>query len=363
MLDNDKRNMIGDASQPTSFDRINRRFMWPPTGKKMQVLNFIWLWSGIQVAQSTDVLSLAQLHDCLEANLKQVQWNHFAIDLGAGVCDDDPVFELFDRGWGGIMVDGDPRQNVKMTNRFPSPSIAKVTEFIETNTVVQPIKENVAMVNVRDWRHPDVLKIDIDPFGCIVMRSILKHMKPKIVVMEANVKFSPESAFALVPNVSAVNSGLLKPFDSERRVYLYGCPLSFQNDLLMSPHGYELSHLDWNNAVYVRKVFFSPMTLEAKCLKWQNIYAWDSEGYFDRPKREEMSYFNSKPELLRWRTSTSKINSIMELLSHTPLYAHRGLSFWLTRSPRELPVRFCINEEGQLNLTPCGSWRGQRQLL
>ena len=34
-------------------------------------------------------------------------WNQFAIDLGAGVRDDDPMFALYDAGWGGIMVDGE----------------------------------------------------------------------------------------------------------------------------------------------------------------------------------------------------------------------------------------------------------------
>jgi len=189
---------------------------------------------------------LRRIVDELRAANPGEAWNYFAIDLGAGVRDADPVFDLFrlspavyaptnprqppSQPWFGVMVDGDPRQLAKMEAAFPAEDVAKRVAWIEPHTVVATLEAAAAPLTDR-WRTPDVLKMDIDSFDCAVMRAVLRELAPKVVAMEINVKFPPDVSFALLHNRSADRA----PFDSERRRFAYGCSLRFQARHLMPP--------------------------------------------------------------------------------------------------------------------------------
>ena len=171
-------------------------------------------------------------------------WTFLAIDLGAGVRDDDPVFGILDADdrWRGVLVDGDPAQGPKMAERFPHQTT--MVSYITPATVVDLVRPYI------NESKPDVVKLDIDSFDCSVLRVIFRELRPRIVVSEVNVKFAPDTSFALLNSTHCARA---QPYDSEKRAWTYGCSLRFQHDHVAQPLGYALERLAWNNAVYVRR--------------------------------------------------------------------------------------------------------------
>lgn len=190
----------------------------------------------------------------------------FAVDLGGGIRDSDPVFPLFDKGWAGWMVDGDEGQRSKMNARFPSDQIKKVVNFVYPHNIAQLLKEDGVPGTI------DFMKVDVDGFDCDIMNAALEYVRPKAVIMEVNVKFPPSIFMSMRHNN--------QPYDSEKRSWLYGCSLSYQAEILMKPHGYVLVQLDENNALYVEKQAF---TDKLDCLKkqWPNVEQESLQSIFE----------------------------------------------------------------------------------
>ena len=170
------------------------------------------------------------------AGLGSTPQSGFVVDLGAGVRDSDPCFPLFDAGYAGLMVDGDPAQRPKMRSRIPSSRVAQEIALLSPANVAGMLRAAGAP------SVPDLVKIDIDSFDCAVIAALLDAYKPKAIVMEANIHFPPPMRFALLR---------ADRYDSERRGCAYGCSLAYQAALLKS-YGYTLLQLEWNNAIYVR---------------------------------------------------------------------------------------------------------------
>ena len=170
------------------------------------------------------------------AGLGSTPQSGFVVDLGAGVRDSDPCFPLFDAGYAGLMVDGDPAQRPKMRQRIPSSRVAQEIALLSPANVAGMLRAAGAP------SVPDLVKIDIDSFDCAVIAALLDAYKPKAIVMEANIHFPPPMRFALLR---------ADRYDSERRGCAYGCSLAYQAALLKS-YGYTLLQLEWNNAIYVR---------------------------------------------------------------------------------------------------------------
>mmetsp|Transcript_13250 Transcript_13250/g.18238 ORF Transcript_13250/g.18238 Transcript_13250/m.18238 type:complete len:187 (-) Transcript_13250:174-734(-) len=112
------------------------------------------------------------------------------------------------------------------------------------------------------------------------MHTLLKIVRPTIIVMEVNIKFPTHIRFAMFPgfkknDVGSESSLTQIDFDSEKRGHIYGCSLSYQVLDLMRPNGYEILHLDDNNAVYIdkKKASIHPPSLET-------LY---NEGHWNRP--------------------------------------------------------------------------------
>ena len=78
---------------------------------------------GLKVSSSDGLLPL--LNALQRHTASGEVWNNLAFDLGAGVRDSDPCFELFDSGWAGIMIDSDPAQLPRMRKRMPSSMVLK----------------------------------------------------------------------------------------------------------------------------------------------------------------------------------------------------------------------------------------------
>lgn len=190
----------------------------------------------------------------------------FAVDLGGGIRDSDPVFPLFDKGWAGWMVDGDEKQRWKMNQKFPSDKIKKVVHFVYPHNIVQLLKEDGVPGAI------DFMKVDIDGFDCDTMNAALEYVRPKAVIMEVNVKFPPSIFMSLRHNNQSYNS--------EKRDLFYGCSLAYQAEILMKPHGYVLVQMDQNNALYVEKQAF---TDKLDCLKkqWPNVGQESLQSIFE----------------------------------------------------------------------------------
>ena len=92
------------------------------------------------------------------AGLGSTPQSGFVVDLGAGVRDSDPCFPLFDAGYAGLMVDGDPAQRPKMRQRIPSSRVAQEIALLSPANVAGMLRAAGAPAV------PDLVKIDIDSF-------------------------------------------------------------------------------------------------------------------------------------------------------------------------------------------------------
>mmetsp|Transcript_16472 Transcript_16472/g.40234 ORF Transcript_16472/g.40234 Transcript_16472/m.40234 type:complete len:118 (+) Transcript_16472:337-690(+) len=88
------------------------------------------------------------------------------VNLGAGVRDDDPTFPLLDDSnarWEALLVDGDPKQETAMAERFPnSERIRTLLAYITADSIPGLLSTHGFDQNV------DLLKIDIDSFDCLL---------------------------------------------------------------------------------------------------------------------------------------------------------------------------------------------------
>ena len=207
------------------------------------------------IAAGQDLVAITK---SLRRAFPEEPWTFLAIDLGAGVRDDDPVFGILDddERWRGVLVDGDPAQGPKMAERFPRHTT--MVSYITPDTVVDLVRPYI------NESKPDVVKLDIDSFDCSVLRVIFRELRPRIVVSEVNVKFAPDTSFALLNSTHCARA---QPYDSEKRAWTYGCSLRFQHDHVAQPLGYALERLAWNNAVYVRRDLLAHSVVEGSRAK------------------------------------------------------------------------------------------------
>jgi len=276
------------------------------------------------------------------------------VDLGAAVRDNDPCFELVDSGWSALLIDGDPTQPDKWSNRFPNiyatandmknansdvdgtdkngrsaernnndKRVKGVVGYILADTIVKLLTENAYGQNI------DLLKIDIDSFDCHVMKAILiGGIRPKVIVMEANVKFPPQIRFAMTPGYE--ESGAQIGFDSEKRGTFYGCSMGYQVHDVMAPNGYDIYYMDWNNVMYIDTNLYNTNqqsggndAAEDKKKHLQSaVNDWYDYAYWKRPDRDRAFTFNV--HLKRWNgMSTDDIRKDIERMTKTaPIQSH-----------------------------------------
>lgn len=223
--------------------------------------------------------------------------NRRLVDLGAAVRDNDPCFSLIDKGWSGLLVDGDQTQPMKWSHRFPTGDYKGVVSYILADSIV-------GLLNQYGF-HKDtnigLLKIDIDSFDCYVMQAILNAgIRPKVIVMETNVKYPPHIRFAMQPGFvqEGKDSSALKqiPFDSEKRGHIYGCSLGYQVIDLMLPNGYKIHYMDWNNVMYVLDTQDDVPSKAhyVEKVAYNDLKSWYDYAYWNRPNRNKEFGFNSK---------------------------------------------------------------------
>jgi hypothetical protein len=264
------------------------------------------------------------------------------IDFGAGVRDDDPMFPFMDAGWEGLLVDGDPEQREKMHKRFPTDTHRAHIDisYILADTMPDLLKRHGFDKNV------DMLKIDIDSFDCYVMHTVLKIIQPKVITMEVNVKFPPHMRMAMFPGYEKLNGEQQLtqiPFDSEQRKHVYGCSLGYQVQDLMQPNGYDLIHMDWNNAIYVHTNSVKGLDYTSKEMSWPNKF---DTGYWKRSDRDKVFGFNK--EVVPWNDYT--VEKVFETLQSFYISdsSHKNQHLYFANTGEEALTHACFDDKGLL---------------
>ena len=118
--------------------------------------------------------------------------NRFVVNLGANDGSrHDPAFPLLvERGFGGIMVEGDPAFKKRLYSNM-QPLNASGTLFISwgfaSASAIGP-----RLLNLGCPREPDALKIDVDGLDAALLEGIfLANIRPKAVVVEVNPDLPP----------------------------------------------------------------------------------------------------------------------------------------------------------------------------
>ncbi|EOD30202.1 hypothetical protein EMIHUDRAFT_113424 [Emiliania huxleyi CCMP1516] len=197
--------------------------------------------------QSTNLLSIERLVKdvCNQANAGCRSGIRLA-NFGAGeyltstrnVATLDPVNKLL-LGAGdarALLVDPDANRLHKAARALPASKVVALNEYATPGSVRSQL-QRAGLVGVP----LSVLKIDIDSFDCDLLAATLAAgTQPRVIVLEANVKFPPKLRFSAHFDARvAAGSRLGKP---------WGCSLAYQHAVLRD---YELLHLDTLDSVHV----------------------------------------------------------------------------------------------------------------
>jgi hypothetical protein len=164
--------------------------------------------------------------------------NRFAVNLGAGdgVSCNDPVYPLYQAGYGGLAIEGGA--NAALAVNLPSPSIRKLAgTFITPANIASLLQDHGCP------RDPDFLKLDIDGYDGPVLRAIFEAgFRPKVLQLEVQPEFPPPLAFAVHyhPDYRCVD-------DHNKVSGFYGASLAYMADLGRR-YGYFAAQIDFITA-------------------------------------------------------------------------------------------------------------------
>jgi tetratricopeptide (TPR) repeat protein len=153
----------------------------------------------------------------------------FVVNIGCrdGRSMDDPCYELYQRGFPGLAVDGDDFP--ALFSNLPQPEVRKLL-----NTMITPANAVEILRREGCPNGPALLKIDIDGLDGVVLKAILAGFEPDVIQMEVNPAIPPPIEFAVEYDRRFIHGG-----DSG----FFGCSVSYVVSLCR-PLGYELLQLD-----------------------------------------------------------------------------------------------------------------------
>lgn len=134
--------------------------------------------------------------------------NRYAVNIGAGdgIGCNDPVYPLYQQGFGGLAIEAD--DNAELAQNLPSDAITKVL-----GTFVTPINAASLLSEHGCPQTPDFFKLDIDGYDGPVLLEILRAgYRPKVMQIEINPEIPPPIEFAVLYDPD------YRPWDAERRV-------------------------------------------------------------------------------------------------------------------------------------------------
>lgn len=136
------------------------------------------------------------------------------------------------------------------------------------------------------------LNLDIDSFDLAVLEAMLVDYHPRVISMEINERIPPPIAFAVTYD----------PAFTWGDGAFYGCSVTAAVDAL-TPHGYALVGVEYNNAVFVRQDQMGALVAVAP----EEAYA---QGYASRPDRLTLFPWNAPFEPLLTMTPEAVMAAI-----------------------------------------------------
>jgi hypothetical protein len=202
------------------------------------------------------------------AELLPREHNRTAIDIGAG----DGIrwsntYALFLNGWQGVGIEFDSRKFVKLAQAYKYFSNVFACRNRATPENIVPLLNSYEV-------EPDfsVLSLDIDGNDYWVLRAILSHFRPQLIVTEINEKIPPPIRFVVKYNP-----------EFQLRHHFFGYSIAMLADLC-EEFDYVIMELEYNNA------FLAPRELAKGC-GVDAVTAYQ-RGYLDRPDRKEKFSLN-----------------------------------------------------------------------
>ena len=200
--------------------------------------------------------------------------NRTVVDIGAG----DGIrwsntYALFLNGWQGLGIEFDSHKFVALAQAYKYfPNVYACRNRATPDNIV-PLFNSYGIE-----KNFSVLSLDIDGNDYWVLRAILSHFRPQLIVTEINEKIPPPIRFAVKYNP-----------DFQLRHHFFGYSIAMLADLC-EEFGYVILELEYNNA------FLAPKELAAdRALDATTSY---TRGYLDRPDRKEKFSLNFDMETI-----------------------------------------------------------------
>lgn len=217
-----------------------------------------------------------------------------------------------------LLVDADAARLRKAVRALPPSKVVALAEHVTPHSVRNQLQRAGLL-----GAPLSVLKIDIDSFDCdLLMATLAAGTRPRVIVLEANVKFPPPLRFsAHFDERVAVGSRLGKP---------WGCSLAYQHAML-GEFGYDLLHLDTLDSVHVlRSVwpFRSAWPLGGRPCSVQQAY----EAGFSEPCR--------RAERAGWSGGYASLSAVRAMCRHSEMLLRRsnGSAEQLLEAARKEPT-------------------------
>lgn len=207
-------------------------------------------------------------------NLLPADHARSAVDIGAG----DGVrwsntYALFSQGWRGFGAEADPAKVIKLARAYRNyPNVFACRALVTPQTVVPLLQAYEIEKNF------SVLSLDIDGNDYWVLRAILSHFRPRLIVTEINEKIPPPIRFIVKYNPAFT-----------LRHHFFGFSIASLEDLC-AEFDYSIVALEYNNA------FLAANELAGvKAVTAETAYR---EGYRDRPERKKLFATNNDVEII-----------------------------------------------------------------
>jgi len=169
--------------------------------------------------------------------------HQYCVDLGAsdGLSMSN-TFPLFRQGWQGLAVECDSEKFAKLAIFYGL--VTQVTQVNLCKAQITPNNVNAILRANEVPREFGLLSLDIDSYDHFVLEKVLQNYKPTIICTEINATIPPPIRFAVKWQPDLDYRNLKSDFFGQSLSQLY---------VLGDRYGYELAHLEYNNAFLIPK--------------------------------------------------------------------------------------------------------------
>jgi len=120
--------------------------------------------------------------------------NKIFVELGVGDGLENNTLALLFDDWKGLWIEGSSRNITKIKKGFARTIVSGQLTVIQSLITKENINDTIA--SHLDCKEPDLLSIDLDGNDYHVFEAI-SCIKPRVVIMEYNAKFSPPTSYCM----------------------------------------------------------------------------------------------------------------------------------------------------------------------